>query len=136
MGEKRWTEPTESAWERWERLIVDDAMDPSTAAKQIGFTCSAFRRSNETRQKEILAAGRTARAEFADEKGDEWALADDASDQIRIAWLKRHNPEWSGAQKVELSGADGGPIEVEDRSASLADVLRVLHAAAAAEERG
>lgn len=39
--------------------------------------------------------------------------------------------EYDGTSRVELTGAGGGPVVIEDRSASLADVARVLEAVGA-----
>lgn len=67
-----------------------------------------------------------------DEKGQGWT---------KYAWLlERTAPgEFAlkeGVQRVEHTGADGGAIKIEDRSASLADVARVLEAVGALAQLG
>lgn len=54
------------------------------------------------------------------------------SDTLLIFLLKARRPEkYRDNHRVEHTGADGGPIMVEDRSASLDDVARLLRDAGA-----
>lgn len=131
-----WTQPSPSDFDRWEaRLLAGE--EPSSAARAEGHTASAFRRTNPERHAAALELGREARAGYADERGEKWALDPEASDSMRLAWLKRWNNAWDGRQKVELTGAEGGPVElVEDRSASLRDVGDLLIAIGAIDSSG
>jgi hypothetical protein len=122
MGGTIWTQPSPSDFDRWEALLLA-GQEPSTAAKSLGHTCSAFRRADPARHAELLELSREARGANADERGEKWALDQGASDQMRLAWLKRWQPAWAGLQKVEVTGADGGPVEVEHKGGlTLADV--------------
>lgn len=54
------------------------------------------------------------------------------SDTLLIFLLNGRRPEkFRPLSRVEVTGARGGPVEIEDRSASLADVARVLEAVGA-----
>lgn len=129
-----WTEPSPSDWDRWEALIhpenIDDRLDPGPAARQLGFRgSSAFKRADSVRHGEALEHWRELNADHADEMGSRWALDPKADTAMRIAWLKRHNQAWVGTSEVAVTHT--GVVEIEDRSASLADVVRVLKAAGA-----
>lgn len=52
-------------------------------------------------------------------------------DKASYSILRAYHPAFKDASKLELTGADGGPVTIEDRSASLNDVQRVLTAAGA-----
>lgn len=124
-------EPSPSDWERWEQRLLNGE-DPSAAAQAEGQTCSSFRRQDEARQRALLAISREARADEADRRLDMWATDFEASDQVKLYWHRYHaNRAGRVSEKVEVTGREGGPIQVEDRSASLADVARVLEAAGA-----
>ena len=53
------------------------------------------------------------------------------SDTLLIFELKRRDPTYRDNQRIEVTGPGGGPVEIEDRSASLADVARILEAVGA-----
>lgn len=53
------------------------------------------------------------------------------SDRLLANMARAYLPEYADSTRLELTGAGGGPVEVEDRSASLAAVARVLAAAGA-----
>ena len=118
--------PSPSDWDRWEEAL-ENGEEPSTAAAALGLTCSAFKRADAGRHGAALLASRVARGHFADRMAEAWAMAENASDSMRIAWLKRWQPAFGG-QRVEVTGADGGPVEmsVEGRAVvGLADVVRL-----------
>lgn len=49
-----WNEPSPSDFDRW-RALVDDGLDPSQAARELGFAGSGrFRRANAERHAEVL----------------------------------------------------------------------------------
>ena len=57
------------------------------------------------------------------------------SDKLLELLLKGRRPDiYRENPRFEISGPGGGPIEIEDRSASLADVARVLEAVGALAE--
>lgn len=56
------------------------------------------------------------------------------SDRLLLALAKAQLPEYR--DRVELTGADGGPVQLEDRSASLADVARILETVGALAQHG
>lgn len=130
---KALSEPSPSDWERWEQRLADGE-EPSQAAKAEGQTCSAFKRQDAVRQKAALLMGQDARALFVDDKVEAWALADDADVPVRLAWMKRWNQAYRERSQVEMSGPEGGPVQVEDRSASLAEIAAVLRASGALTE--
>jgi|SRR5215831_7793051 len=127
----------EGDWRRLERLLAD-GVEPSKAARSFGRTLTDFRKTDYFRHQRMLGLSREARADVADRTLDEWAHAPDASDTIRVYW-HRYTANAAGRgierQQLELTGR----LEhVEDRSASLADVARVLEQAGALKqlERG
>lgn len=80
-------------------------------------------------------------------EGVEWQVFDKDGNVVRVETrysdkllellLKGRRPGvYRENARVELSGPGGGPIEIEDRSASLPDVLAVLIAVGAAPELG
>jgi hypothetical protein len=127
---KFWTEPSPSDFDRWEELLVQGE-EPSTAAKKLGFTCSAFKRASTDRHGAALSLSREARAYFADEKADVWVVEPDASPHLRVAWLKRNQPAFREKQELALTGPDGGVLAVaivdeEERASALARKLAGL----------
>lgn len=112
LERKHLTEPSPSDWERWVARLADGE-EPATAARAEGQTCTSFRRNNAEAHAEALALSRQARAAEADLQGERWALADDASDAMRLAWLKRWNGEWAGTQKLEVEHTGGVEVVVE-----------------------
>lgn len=126
-----WTQPSPSDFDRWEQRLLDGE-EPSSAAKAEGQTCSAFKRADPVRHGEALAMSRETRGHYVDERVEKWVDdPEQASDAVKLAWAKRWQPAYNGNTRVEVTGADGAPIEIEDRSASLADVARVLEAVGA-----
>lgn len=123
--------PSPSDWERWETALERGA-EPSTAAGELGLTCSAFKRQDAGRHGAALLASRVARGHFADKQAELWALAEGASDSMRIAWLKRWQPAFGG-QRVEVTGAEGGPVEIQG-GVALEAVVGVLAAVGVLED--
>lgn len=139
----KWSEPSPSDWDRWEQRLADGE-EPATAAAAEHQTCSAFKRQDPVRHAEALAGSREARGFLADrivdndviehdEAGAPVAFRSDVSDSQKQFWARRWQPAYGNNTTVELSGPGGRPIEVEDRSATLADVLAVLHAVGATD---
>lgn len=146
-----WSEPSPSDWDRWETLIFEEGSSPSDAAKLLGFGgSSAFKRSDRERHAQVLERWRadrdetdrqTARETFREvverslvatpvltKDGDhsgEWTY--DAPSALRAAELLGKSAGMF-SDRLEVSGPDGGAVkvEIEDRSASLADIARVL----------
>lgn len=156
-----WTEPSPSDWERWETLIFEDGSTPSDAAKLLGFGgSSTFKRSDPAQHANVLDRWRadrdegdrqTARETFREvvdrslvavpvlnKQGDptgEWTY--DAPAALRAAeLLGKSAGMFTDRIDVAIGGPNGGPIEIEDRSASLADFARVLEAAGALAQIG
>jgi hypothetical protein len=116
---------SERDWEHLEAMVAD-GLEPSWSAGTFGRTLTDFRKTDYFRHQRLLQQGREARADVADRDLSEWAHAPDASDTIRVYW-HRYTANAAGrgieTQKLELTGR----LEhVEDRSASLADIARVL----------
>lgn len=130
------TEPSPSDFDRWQQLIVD-GRDPSQAARELGFNGSTtFKRADPARHADALEIHR-----------ERWRSEDRvlARDTLRNVALTGEN---EGARvsaantlakmggllddvhKVEVTGAEGGPIAVEG-GATLADVGAVLVAVGA-----
>lgn len=104
-------EPSPSDWNRWEERLAA-GQEPSAAAMAVGYTSSQFRRVDSERHRELLNMSHQARAELVDRTFDDWALAGDAAVPIRLAWAKRWNPAYSDKATVEMTGPQGGPLEV------------------------
>lgn len=115
------TQPSPSDFDKWEERLAQGE-EPSTAAKAIGRTASAFRRADLDRHAAALEMSREARGNYVDERMEQWAIEDDAPPPIRLAWAKRWQPEYAGNQKVDV----GVKVEVERREVSLHGVLAVL----------
>lgn len=140
------TEPSPSDWDRWEqRLLAGE--EPSTAAAAEHQTCSAFRRQDPVRHAEALAGSREARGHVADrivdndviqhdETGAPVAFRSDVSDAQKQFWARRWQPAYGNNTTVELSGPNGAPVQIEDRSASLDAVAAVLVAVGALADHG
>lgn len=105
-------EPSPSDWKRWEDRLAA-GQEPSAAAMAVGYTSSQFRRINPGRHRALLDMSHQARAELVDRTFDDWALADDAAVPIRLAWAKRWNPAYTDKATVEMTGPEGGPVEVK-----------------------
>jgi len=105
-------EPSPSDWKRWEDRLAA-GQEPSAAAMAVGYTSSQFRRVDPDRHRALLDMSHQARAELVDRTFDDWALADDAAVPIRLAWAKRWNPAYTDKATVEMTGPEGGPVEVK-----------------------
>lgn len=105
-------EPSPSDWERWEERLAA-GQEPSAAAMAVGYTSSQFRRLDPDRHRALLDMSHHARAELVDRTFDDWALAEDAATPIRLAWAKRWNPAYTDKATVEMTGPEGGPVEVK-----------------------
>src|SRR5215472_8515598 len=124
--------PLEGDWRRLESLL-QDGMEPSAAARSFGRTLTDFRKQDYFRHQRLLAVSREARADVADMTLAEWAHAPDASDTIRVYWHRyTANAAGRGIERTQIE-LQGRLEHVEDRSASLADVARVLTDAGAFE---
>lgn len=80
--------------------------------------------------------GASERADLVDKRFDEWVLEPDCAPALRIVWAKRWHPAYREAARVEHTGPGGGPVQIEDRSASLQEVARVLEAVGALAQLG
>lgn len=157
-----WTEPSPSDWDRWEELIfkADNGSEPGDAARALGFGgSSTFKRSDPVRHAEILDKWREDRKEQ-----DRQTVRDTLRDNIARAMeptpiLYKGEPtgyfEWAGPvalraaellgkdagmfqERVELSGPEGGPMEVTNPDVAAAiDRLTsgIVRLAARAAER-
>lgn len=90
--------PSPSDWQRWEQLL-EQCAEPPAAAQSLGYTSSRFRREDPDRHAAALELSREARSAYADERGEAWALADDAPPVLRLAWLKRWNAMWRDGRR-------------------------------------
>lgn len=101
----------------------------------------------ETRRKGALAANkaRSERAKTPRQRLDELIQADveDGYASMKAAWRQGDWRAFQAAlaeaygkptERAEVTGADGGPVVVEDRSASLAEVAAILRAAGQLDE--
>lgn len=99
-----WLEqPSPSDFDRWEALLIT-GVEPSTAAKELGYTSSQFKRSDRERHAAALELSREARGHYADEKAEEWALDPEADHRMRELWLKRWNAAFADRTNIDLSG--------------------------------
>lgn len=115
----------EGDWRRLEQLL-QDGVEPSQAARSFGRTLGDFKKSDYFRHQKLLALSREARADVADRDLHEWAHAPDASDTIRVYWHRyTANAAGRGIERHELD-VSVSSAQLEDRSASLADVATVL----------
>lgn len=121
-------------FDRWQAL-VEQGIDPSTAARQVGRKgSSAFRRTDAARHQAVLQIWRDQKETQVDDVVERRALEPDSPPAILGMWAKRHHPGYRDKQQLEVTGEDGGPVVVEDRSASLVEVVRVLRTMGALPE--
>jgi hypothetical protein len=139
-----WSEPSPSDFERWEALVSEGAT-PHDAARECGFNgSSTFRRADPVRHAELMAWWRDVR---------------DATNQAYVRDKLRVNAEQAmngepyrgevanralellgktaglfTERTVEVTGANGGPIEIERREVSLHGVLNILAEAGALDD--
>src|SRR5262245_56199091 len=97
-----WNLPSPSDFDQWIGLLVEGE-EPSQAAKSLGFTGSAFRRSDPVMHAECIAISREARGHFADEKAEEWALDEQADHRMRELWLRRWQPAYRQGDSREIT---------------------------------
>lgn len=117
-----WTQPSPSDFDRWEELLVK-GVEPASAARELGFTASAFRRSDPERHAECLALGREAREAIANNRGEKWALDDDAPPQIRLAYLKAESSRYRQGDTSNVEVNHGGVVTVEhERRLTIGDL--------------
>jgi hypothetical protein len=126
----RLTQPSPSDFDRWEQLVLE-GQEPSTAAKQLGFTCSRFRFASPERHAQILEGGKEARAGYVDERVEVRALEEDAAPAILLAWARRWNRAYT--ERQEISGPEGEPITFELPAEKLAEAAEILRQARGAE---
>lgn len=135
---KALSEPSPSDWERWEAVLAR-GVEPKLAAEIVGKTCTAFRKDDEVRQRALLAMSRAARGYVVDNivEGDVCVrdadgvpigFKEDVSDSMKQFYARRWQPAYATqAAQVEISGPDGGPIEVAEGFAptTLADMVKL-----------
>jgi hypothetical protein len=135
MTELKWREPSPSDWDRWLSLVLK-GRDPSEAARELRLTASAFRRENPGKHAAVLDLSREVRA---------GADRDLVRDKLREVTANTEHPQWGKSTellaktagmlddrtRLEVTGAEGGPVQIEDRSATLADMARILDASGA-----
>jgi hypothetical protein len=133
-----WDQPSPSDFKRWEDLIVKGA-DPSHAAKELGFGgSSTFKRVDPVKHAEVLEVYRERRdaddRKLARDVLREIAADEEAPPATRVQ-AAQHVGKAGGlfddTQRVELTGKDGGPIEVE-RTDVEAEIERIMARLAAA----
>lgn len=152
-----WLEqPSPSDFDRWEALVYEKRIPPWEAAKQLGFGgSSTFKRTDPQRHYELLTWWR-ASIEEEDREYVRDKLKENVEQAMRaVPVLDREGNEigeftfrgdvanrslellgktvgmFADTQRVELTGADGGAVAIEDRSATLSDIARILHASGA-----
>lgn len=94
----------------------------SAAATKAGWSLSAMmHRMAHPRWADKFAkakqVGAVARADKVDQRFDRWVDEDNAPAATRIAWAKRWHPAYR--DRVEITGAYGGPIEVSQAERDL-----------------
>lgn len=137
VGQKAFTEPSPSDWERWETRLARGE-EPSAAARadDVRQTCTAFRKQDPDRHAAALAMSREARGYYVDrlverdvvelDPDGEPRYKDDASDAMKTLHAKRWNHEYAGTGKLDVE--IGGSLEVtvdHDFSGILDELERV-----------
>lgn len=126
-----WQQPSPSDYDRWVALLIQGD-EPSQAAKAIGFTCSAFRRTDPDKHTAALEISREARASFADERAELWANEPDADYRMRELWLARWNSGYRKSSAVEVTGELGVQVDITaalERLNTMVAAAAVRHAA-------
>ena len=125
-------DPTPEDFKDWEDLLYK-GVGPAEAAKELGYTASGFRRSDPERHRKCLELSREAREREVDTAVEAWARHPEASDSMKQFWARRWNTNYEFGRRVEVTGADGGPLQLERREVGLHAVLGVLQDAGALE---
>ncbi len=118
-----WTSPSPSDFDRWSALVAA-GQDPSHAAKDLGFGgSSTFKRIDSTRYAEVLEVWRerrdaddrkTARDTLREIADSETSMLVSAAARVSAATsLGKAAGMFDETQRVELTGRDGGPLEVD-----------------------
>ncbi len=122
-------DPSPNDWMHLERRIREGA-EPASAARERGHTLSDYRRHDPMEQRRLLDIWRdeTAHADQEIAKKTLREIAEDGETESARVSAAVALDRRSGAytEKIEVSGPDGAPLEIEDRSSSLDDVLVIL----------
>jgi hypothetical protein len=116
---------SEQQFQDFERHLRAGA-SPYVASRKAGTTLTQLKAPGGDRQRyaDLIAMGEEIRAALVDERMDELALNGDPQPTILTAWARANNPNYGDKTKVEISGPDGGPIELEGKAVvGLADVV-------------
>lgn len=132
-----WTAPSPSDIDRAAQRIADGT-EIAEACRQEGFTLTRLRQTDrqawaELRQLWHDVQGVEDRTTARDTLR-EVATKTSAEDKDRVAaavHLGKASGYLADTQRVELTGSEGGPVQVEDRSATLGDIARILDASGA-----
>lgn len=117
-----WSSPSPSDFKRWEALILAGA-DPSHAAKDLGFGgSSSFKRADPTKHAEVLQVWRerqqaddrkTARDTLREIAEAGTSMLVPAAARVSAASTLGKAAGMFEADKLEISGPQGGPLEVD-----------------------
>lgn len=83
---------------------------------------------------DALEDARRARADMVDARFDEWVNEEKCSPALRIVWAKRWNHSYR--ERVEVTGADGGPLRVAAMTVDPVEVMRILREAGIDDDGG
>lgn len=114
---------SEQEFQVFEQAIAE-GHSPYVASRKAGTTIRRLKNGDRIRYENAAELSKDTRAAIVDERIDELVKKAEPPPALVIAWAKRNHPDYEDKSKVEISGPEGGPIEIEGKAVvGLADVV-------------
>lgn len=126
---------SEEQFQEWEKLI-DQGVPRFEASRLAGTTLRRLRNGDEVRFEKGVELSQERQAAMVEKLIVDQTDRPEPSPQLLALRAKATHPDYADKRQVEVTGADGGPIEVEKREVSLVAVLGVLAQIGALDQLG
>lgn len=125
---------SEQQFQEVERLI-DEGHSLYAASRLAGTTLTALKKGDRERHARLEAKTKDIRHAIVDERMDQLALKADPPNAALInTWAKANHEGYRQADRLEVTGEDGGPVRVEHKGVDAATLFAILHPAGAFDE--